>query len=202
MYHEDSCKHRSQRRTHRYSVAWYIISLKPKMYTFVHKSSSFISFFLMFVCISFYSEIRFSIRSVVKSNGTFVNSDFTSSDISLWSDGKDIVFVWLIKSRLVLTIYSNWINGDSILAKYFARWYEAVPMLEIQFNSCNSNSYNSKEHLNRTNSSVPSEFTSKPLQENSFNSNSHNSKNHLNWTNFGSLGRISHHVIRIFGFGV
>ena len=63
----------------------------------------------------------------------------------------------------------------------------------VQLNSCNSNSYNSKDHLNRTNYSVPSEFTSKPLQENSFNSNSHNSKNHLNrtdswvpWTYFSS----------------
>ena len=55
---------------------------------------------------------------------------------------------------------------------------------KIQLNSCNSNSCNSKDHLNRTNSSVLSEFTSKPLQENSFNSNSHNSKNHLNRTNF------------------
>ena len=52
----------------------------------------------------------------------------------------------------------------------------------MQLNSCNSNSCNSKDHLNRTNSSVPSEFTSKPSQENSFNLNSHNSKNHLNRT--------------------
>ena len=61
-------------------------------------------------------------------------------------------------------------------------------------NSCNSNSCNLKDHLNRTNSLVPSKFTSKPLQENSFNSNSHNSKNHAN---FRSRGRIFHHVIRI-----
>ena len=67
----------------------------------------------------------------------------------------------------------------------------------IQLNSCNSNSCNSKNHLNRTNSLVLSEFTSKPLQENSFNSNSHNSKNHLNRTNFRSTRRIFHHVIRI-----
>ena len=56
---------------------------------------------------------------------------------------------------------------------------------KLQLNSCNSNSCNSKDHLNQTNSSVPSEFTSKLLQENSFNSNSHNSKNHVNRTNFG-----------------
>ena len=56
--------------------------------------------------------------------------------------------------------------------------------LIIQLNSCNSNSRNSKDHLNGTNSSVPSEFTGTPLQENSFNSNSHNSKNHLHRINF------------------
>ena len=55
--------------------------------------------------------------------------------------------------------------------------------VNIQLNSCNSNCYNSKDHLNRTNSLVLSEFTSKPLQENSFHSNSHYSKNHLIRTN-------------------
>ena len=55
----------------------------------------------------------------------------------------------------------------------------------IQLNPCNSNSCDSKDHLNRTNSSVHLEFTSKLLQENSFNWNSHNSRNHLNRTNFG-----------------
>ena len=42
----------------------------------------------------------------------------------------------------------------------------------IQLKPSNSNFCNSENHLNRTNSSVPSEFTSKPLQENSFNLNS------------------------------
>ena len=44
----------------------------------------------------------------------------------------------------------------------------------IQLNSCNSNSYNSNNHVNRTNSSVPSDFTSKsqtPIIRNSCNSN-------------------------------
>ena len=62
-------------------------------------------------------------------------------------------------------------------------------------NSCNSNSCNSKDHLNWRNSSANSEFTSKPLQENSFNSNSHNSKNHVNRTNFWFL--VFHLVIQI-----
>ena len=57
----------------------------------------------------------------------------------------------------------------------------------MQLNSCHSNSSNLKDHLIRTNSSVPSEFTSKLSQENSFNSNSHNLKNRLNRTNLGLL---------------
>ena len=75
--------------------------------------------------------------------------------------------------------------------------FRLLQYLVIQFNSCNSNPCNLKDHLNWTNSSVPSKFTSKPLQENSFSLNSHNSKNHLNWTNFESPGRIFHHVIQI-----
>ena len=36
---------------------------------------------------------------------------------------------------------------------------------DIQLNSCNSNSYNSKNDLNRRNSLVPSEFASKPYKK-------------------------------------
>ena len=68
-------------------------------------------------------------------------------------------------------------------------------------NPYNSNSCNSK-NLNRTNSSVLSEFTSKPLQENSFNSNSHNSKNHLNRTNFCVPWTYFSSCNSNFGFGV
>ena len=45
------------------------------------------------------------------------------------------------------------------LRNYIAR----ISNLYIQLNSCNSNSYNSKNDLNRRNSLVPSEFTSTPL---------------------------------------
>ena len=41
-------------------------------------------------------------------------------------------------------------------------------ILVIPLNSCNSNSCNSKDHLSRTNSLVPSEFSSKPIQENNY----------------------------------
>ena len=85
------------------------------------------------------------------------------------------------------TNYSIWGND----------WKNVFTSVYLQLNSCNSNSCNSKDHLNRTNSLVPTEFTSKHLQETSFNSNSHNSKNHLNRTSFGFPGRIFHHVIRI-----
>ena len=67
-------------------------------------------------------------------------------------------------------------------------------------NSCNSNSYNSKSHVIRTDSVVPSEFTLKTLQENSYNSNPCNSKNHVNRTDFPVPWRNFHHVIRIFEF--
>ena len=68
----------------------------------------------------------------------------------------------------------------------------------LQLNSCNSNSYNSKTHIIRTDSVVPSEFTLKTLQENSYNSNPCNSKNHVNRTYFSVLWRNFNHVIRIF----
>ena len=64
-------------------------------------------------------------------------------------------------------------------------------------NSCNSDSYNSKNHLNRRNSLVSSEFTRKTLKESSYNSNSNNSKNHLNRTDHLVPWTIFHHVIRI-----
>ena len=53
---------------------------------------------------------------------------------------------------------------------YATCWLQVGQNFVIELNPCNSNFCNSKDHLNRTNSSVPSEFTSKPLQENSFNS--------------------------------
>ena len=83
------------------------------------------------------------------------------------------------------------------IAHCLVQYWQIFSSFYIQLNPCNSNSYNSKDHLNRTNSSVPSEFTSNPLQENSSNSNSHNSKNHLNQKNFWVPGRIFHHVNRV-----
>ena len=74
--------------------------------------------------------------------------------------------------------------------------------ITIQLNSCNLNSCNSKNHLNRTNSSVLSEFIRKPLQENSFILNSHNSKNHLNRTNIWVPWTYFSSCNLNFGFGV
>ena len=86
----------------------------------------------MFVYILLSLQICFNIKSILKSNGTFRNSNFTSNNISLWSDSMmDIVFIKLINSMLLLTVYSDLLNDDSVLAKYFAMWYEAVEMLKI-----------------------------------------------------------------------
>ena len=68
---------------------------------------------------------------------------------------------------------------------------------KLQLNSCNSSSYISKNHLNRRNCLVPSEFASKPLWESSYNLNSYNSKNHLNPTDYLVLWTIFYHIIQI-----
>ena len=88
----------------------------------------------------------------------------------------------------VLQLHHSYINNKIIIY--------------VQLNSCNSNSCNSKDNLNRTNSSDPSKFTSKPLQENSFNLNSHNSINHLNQTNFWVPWTYFSSYNSNFGFGV
>ena len=67
----------------------------------------------------------------------------------------------------------------------------------IESSSCNSNSCNSKNHLDRTNWLVPSEFSIKLLHQDSYNSNSHNSKTHLNRSVWWVPSAIFGHVIRI-----
>ena len=121
---------------------------------------------------------------------------------SLWVRKTFIICIKLMINCKTFTFnkVSNYVslrNHFTQFAKFFntfIRWsYETVLSsgcnlaFNMQLNSCNSNSCNSKDHLNWTTSSVPSEFTSKPLQENSFNSNSHNSKNYLDQTNFWPL---------------
>ena len=101
-------------------------------YIFLHKRrGSFISFLIMFACFSLLLYIDFNIRLIVKSTNTFVNSDFASNDLSSWSYGFVIFFILLIDSRLLSTLYSDVLNADSILAKYFAGWFEAVPIFKI-----------------------------------------------------------------------
>ena len=55
-----------------------------------------------------------------------------------------------------------------------------VPIFLIQLNSCNPNSYNSNNHVIRTNFPVPSNF---PIMY----GNSYNSNNHVILTNFSAL---------------
>ena len=88
------------------------------------------------------------------------------------------------------------------IAHCLVQYWQIFSSFYIQLNPCNSNSYNSKDHLNRTNSSVPSEFTSKPLQENSFNSNSYNLKDPLNRTNIWFPWTYSSTCNSNFGLGV
>ena len=70
-------------------------------------------------------------------------------------------------------------------------------LLRIHLNTSNAKSYNSKYYLSRINCLVPSEFTSKPLQESSNNSNFHDSKNCLNGIDYLVPWRIFYQVIRI-----
>ena len=51
----------------------------------------------------------------------------------------------------------------SFLRFHLWNYIERISNPYIQLNSCNLNSYNSKNRLNRRNSLVPSEFTSTPL---------------------------------------
>ena len=60
-----------------------------------------------------------------------MNNEITSKDISLKLCGIFCPFVWVMKSLVLLTIYSDVLRGDKSLAKYFASWYDAVLMLEI-----------------------------------------------------------------------
>ena len=71
------------------------------------------------------------ITSIVKSNRKFVNNEVTSKDISLRLLGVFSLFIRVLKSLVLLTVYSDVLRSDKSLAKYFANWYGAVLMLEI-----------------------------------------------------------------------
>ena len=60
----------------------------------------------------------------------FVNNAVTSKDIGLKLFGIFYPFIWVMKSLVLLTAYSDVLRGDKSLAKYFASWYDAVLMLE------------------------------------------------------------------------
>ena len=111
------------------------------------------------------------------------------------------IYYWLWASFCVSFLDFQWEIADCLdLPLLHSNFLTGVNSLQL--NSSNSNSCNSKDHLNRTNSSVHSEFASKILQEKSFNSNSHNSKNHLNRTNFWVPWTYFSSCNSNFGFGV
>ena len=87
--------------------------------------------------------------------------------------------------------------------------------LLIQYSSCNSNSCNSKNHLEWKCSLVPSEFPIKLSHQYSYNSNSHNSKTNLSrnvwwvpsaifdqviWISAKKVSITSFFTINLFGF--
>ena len=127
---------------------------------------------------------------------------------NMWWDYKNKISICFLYSFLVLqTRIRTWIRVEikvEDFEKKFIRerFINVKACNELQLDSCNSNSCNSRDHLNRTNFSVPSEFTNKPLQENSFNLNSHNLKNHLNRTNFWVPWTYFSLCNSNFGFGV
>ena len=91
--------------------------------------------------------------------------------------------------NLKVSPHSTSLCSNSVLKKYLTLWK--------QLNSCNSDSCNSRNHLNRRNCLVPSGFTSKTLKESSYNSKFYNSKNHLNRTDHFVPWTIFYHAIRI-----
>ena len=71
------------------------------------------------------------------SNRTFVNNEITSKDRTLKLLGKFCPFIGVMKSLVLLTVYSHILRCDKntemcqSLAKYFPSRYDAVLMLEI-----------------------------------------------------------------------
>ena len=61
----------------------------------------------------------------------FVNNQVTSKDISLKLFGIICLFILVMNSLVLLTVYSNVLRGEKSLAKYFANWYDAVLILEL-----------------------------------------------------------------------
>ena len=60
-----------------------------------------------------------------------MNNEVTSKDISLKLFGIFCPFILVIKSLVLLIVYSDVLRGDKSFAKYFASWYDAVLRLEI-----------------------------------------------------------------------
>ena len=87
---------------------------------------------------AFCTYILFNIISIFWSSGTFVKSDFTSNGTSRWSLGICSFLIFSTKYFVLLMVYSDLLNGDNNLAKYFDKWQVALPMFDTMGLSGNS----------------------------------------------------------------
>ena len=68
--------------------------------------------------------------SIIWSNGTLVESDFTSNDTISYPTGMDSFSICWMKSFVLLMLCSDSLNGDSTFDRCFAYWYVAVLMFD------------------------------------------------------------------------
>ena len=110
----------------------------------------------------------------------------------------DVRIAYLILSRRHSVFLCKSLHLPFIMPYAFP-WRREQVLIEVQLNSCNPNSYNSNNHVIRTNFPVPSNF---PIMY----GNSYNSNNHVIRTNFpvpsnfpimyGNSYNSNNHVIR------
>ena len=60
--------------------------------------------------------------AMVFSRSIEVNKDLTSNDSMLNPCGILSLFTLIIRSMVLLIVYSEYVKGDSTLARYFAKW--------------------------------------------------------------------------------
>ena len=69
--------------------------------------------------------------SIVRSNGTLVESDFTSNDTISCPAGMGSFFICRMKSFVILMLCSDSLNGDSTFDRCFDNSYVAVLMFDV-----------------------------------------------------------------------